>query len=181
MREYFAHWAELDGEVDGAAWVAHLDEEEGKISMCFPHSNNKYHLFYYLLLSHIPVRQASPPIRLFLHSPPGFSLPTSTMGKSQSKLSAEQLADLQKNTYCMCFAQAHHFFANIHHSRQERAPAMVCRDSVNHPLTVMITLSQVQRFSQRLSFWHARQGRVLADIQTILSIRRSCRICRLCI
>jgi len=41
------------------------------------------------LISHTP----------HLHSP-GFS-PSATMGKSQSKLSAEQLADLQKNTYCV--------------------------------------------------------------------------------
>lgn len=34
------------------------------------------------------------------------SLSPTSMGKSQSKLSPEQLADLQKNTYCTCFCQS---------------------------------------------------------------------------
>ncbi|KAG8218765.1 EF-hand [Butyriboletus roseoflavus] len=46
------------------------------------------------------------------------------MGKSQSKLSSDQLADLQKNTYCMPFP-AHPFLAHPSPSRQARTPAMV--------------------------------------------------------
>lgn len=47
------------------------------------------------------------------------------MGKSHSKLSPEQLADLQKNTYCKCpplLLPASHRRS----SRQEGATAMVC-------------------------------------------------------
>lgn len=57
------------------------------------------------------------------------------MGKSQSKLSADQLADLQKSTYCTCsrslrltpvkVADAE----SLVHSRQEGAPAMASRDA----------------------------------------------------
>lgn len=47
------------------------------------------------------------------------------MGKSQSKLSPEQLADLQKNTYCQFRNILYRFHLILYHSRQERATAMV--------------------------------------------------------
>jgi hypothetical protein len=40
-------------------------------------------------------------------------LSQTTMGKSQSKLSPEQLADLQKNTYCTHFHQSHQPISSI--------------------------------------------------------------------
>jgi hypothetical protein len=48
------------------------------------------------------------------------------MGKSQSKLSQEQLADLQKNTYCLSLPPLVLSTLLTHtHSRQEGAPTMV--------------------------------------------------------
>lgn len=49
------------------------------------------------------------------------------MGKSQSKLSAEQLADLQKNTYCQFSNDISSQIAYSHYSRQERTTTMVHR------------------------------------------------------
>ena len=47
------------------------------------------------------------------------------MGKSQSKLSPEQLADLQKNTYCTYFAFVRILLLSQFTSRQEGTPAVV--------------------------------------------------------
>ena len=55
------------------------------------------------------------------------------MGKSQSKLSAEQLADLQKNTYCQSSNDISSQIAYFHCSRQERTPTMVHLMPFNFP------------------------------------------------
>lgn len=66
------------------------------------------------------------------------SLPHATMGKSQSKLTQEQLADLQKSTYCQYFSPLLTPIASHVSSRQEGAPAvvrpsMLCSSPVTHP------------------------------------------------
>ena len=56
------------------------------------------------------------------------------MGKSQSKLSSEQLADLQKNTYCQSTNDLTSQIAYSLYSRQERIATMVHHYSSHLPI-----------------------------------------------
>lgn len=83
------------------------------------------------------------------------------MGKSQSKLSPEQLNDLQKNTYCTF--QAHLRFrssTHLRHSRQEGAPAMV-RSLAPLYLRTEAELTTGTRASERIvhrAIWTSRSS-----------------------
>jgi neuronal calcium sensor 1 len=69
------------------------------------------------------------------------------MGKSQSKLSPEQLADLQKNTYCEFIVphRTHSLLIIRHHSWQEGAAAMV-RHPFTKPSAALFTESSFYRY-----------------------------------
>ena len=72
-------------------------------------------------------------------------LSLTTMGKSQSKLSQEQLADLQKNTYCQSSkALSHPIVCSYFYSRQEGTTAMVHSIPLILPHTQVPTFLQVQ-------------------------------------
>lgn len=122
-----AHWTELDGEVDGAAWVAHLGEEEERYpcALLIPIINILYFIIYYYpthVLAAPSISARSPisaqPTLLLSQSP--------TMGKTQSKLTPEQLSELQKNTYCAYLLIVIPPPSHSNYSRQEGASAMVC-------------------------------------------------------
>ena len=83
------------------------------------------------------------------------------MGKSQSKLSPEQLSDLQKNTYCessqpdplvLC-----HQLTPITVDKRE-LQQWYTDPQRSDPFISQKTVPQVQGLPQGLSLWPARQG-----------------------
>ena len=73
------------------------------------------------------------------------------MGKSQSKLSAEQLADLQKNTYCVCL-----LVSPVTKLMQPQSTRKNYSNGlfIHWIATYQLTPFQVQRIPQGLSVWH---------------------------
>ena len=73
------------------------------------------------------------------------------MGKSQSKLSAEQLADLQKNTYCLCLPVSP--VTNLMQSQSTRKNYSNGL-FIQWIATYQLTPFQVQGIPQGLSIWY---------------------------
>lgn len=85
---------------------------------------------------------------------------------SQSKLSQQELNDLQKATHfdkkeLQQWYKGMHGLTSLHNAPASR--------------------SDMYRFLKGLSFWNAHQGGVPEDLQAILPVRRPLIICRLCL
>lgn len=100
---------------------------------------------------HSPSRlrwQVMPRSRFIEHTtcpPPSFFL-YHIMGKSQSKLTPDQLADLQKNTYC-AFSVLFRFPSSTLPSRQEGASAMVRQSQIiSFPLFLILSCCRHKGF-----------------------------------